>query len=358
MKSTLLSLTFAGILGLMADHSLVAQTEKRTEPTIVASFPGVVITQEDLKKYSARDLENLDLERTRMEANLDRSRSQLLERNLYRILEEKLLQAEAVQRGVGVEQLLAMELEGKVKDPTEEDVKNYYEANKQNINQPLLQVGSQIFQYLKTENYNNAKTDYISQLKEARGVVVAMEPLRSKVETNGSPDRGPAGAPVTIVEFSDFQCPYCANMSSTLQQVMAKYRTQVRLVYRNFPLAQIHPNAEKAAEAGLCAGDQGHFWEMHDLMFQTRNLLKDEDLKAKAAQLKLDTDKFNSCLISGATANRVKQDMYAGAKLGLTGTPGLFINGRFVPGAVPLADITKIIDEELKTALQIAKKGN
>ncbi len=348
MDSKLVRNAAVGALSLLIPVILMAQTDK-LEPAAVAKFQGTVITQDELTKFAADDLEKLELQRIQFEASYDRTKHQILESDLSRLLEEKLLQAEAAKRGISKEQLLQKELEGKVKEPTEEDVKAYYEANKQRINQPLLQISSQIYQFLKAENYDKSKAVLIDQLKQANAVFILLKPLRAKIETEGSPSEGPAIAPVTLVEFSDFQCPYCANLFRTLHQVMQKYGTQVRLVYRNFPLTQLHPYAEKAAEAGLCAAEQGQFWPMHDLMFQTQGQLKEEDLKTKAAQLKLNLDAFNSCLVSGKNAGKVKQDLQAGSQLGVAGTPALFVNGRFVSGAVPFEDIAKLIDEELKS---------
>ena len=332
-----------------------AQTGKVPEPGVVARFQGAVITQDELTKFSAADLERLELERAQFDAKMERARHEIMETNLARLLEGKLLQAEATKKGVSAKEVLDQALQGKVKEPTEEDARAYYEANKGRINQPLLQISGQIRQYLKSESYSAAKTAYIDQLKREWGATVYVEPLRASVETTGSLSRGPAAAPVTLVEFSDFQCPFCANYRATLQQVLEKYGDQVRLVFRNFPLAQIHPMAQKAAEAGLCAGDQGHFWEMHDLMFQTQGQLKEDDLKVKAAQLKLNMDVFNSCLTSGQNASRVNQDLIAGTRLGVSGTPALFINGRFLQGAVPFENIARIIDEELKSTSRPVK---
>jgi protein-disulfide isomerase len=220
-----------------------------------------------------------------------------------------------------------------------------------------MQVSTQIYQYLKSLSYNTAKTAYVEQLKQAHGVVVSMPPPRSTVDTAGSPSEGPEKAAVTLVEFSDFQCPYCGQIYSTLKQIREKYRDQVRLVFMNFPLEQIHPDAEKAAEAGLCAADQGRFWEMHDLMFQAQGKLKVDDLKSRAAFLKLDPAAFNNCLDSGRNAARVKRDLYAGSRLGVSGTPAMFINGRFLPGAVGYAEIAKIIDEELSESGQASVRS-
>ncbi len=358
MDSRIPRIAVVCMMSLLIALPLMAQAGKPAEPAVVARFQGTVITDDELTKAAAQDLEKLELERVQFNANWERDKNRILEANLSRLLEERLLQAEAAQRGIPKDQFLKSELQGKVKDPTEDDVKAYYEANKERINQPLLQISSKIYDYLKAQNYNTAREALVEKLKQSHGVTVLLQPLRSSVDTDGRPSTGPVEAPVTLVEFSDFQCPYCARLYQTLHQIVKQYGTRVRLVYRNFPLSQLHPFAEKAAEAGLCASDQGQFWQMHDLIFQTQSQLKDEDLKAKAAQLKLDVEAFNSCLASGKNADKVKQDLYAGYKLGVTGTPALFINGRFVNGAVPFEDIAKNIDEELKAPSQVKQAGS
>ncbi len=168
---------------------------------------------------------------------------------------------------------------------------------------------------------------------------------RKEVEAIG-PARGPANAPVTIIEFADFQCPFSARFAPTLDQVCSKYGANVRLVFRQFPQL-FHAFAAKAAEASLCAWDQGHFWEMHDAMFENQQSLSVNNLKAKAAELGLNADSFNYSLDSGKHAADVQRDFLAGQKAGVAGTPALFINGRFVSGDVPLEEITRIVDQEL-----------
>jgi len=172
------------------------------------------------------------------------------------------------------------------------------------------------------------------------------EPVRVSVEAIG-PSLGPEAAPVTIVEFSDFQCPFCARVVATLKQVREKYGDKVRLVFRQFPLS-FHPHAAKAAEASLCAHEQGKFWDMHEAMFANQQALYPEQLKAKAAELGLNAESFNQALDSGKYAGAVEADLAAGQSAGVSGTPAIFINGRFVNGAVPLEQITAIIDDELR----------
>ena len=137
------------------------------------------------------------------------------------------------------------------------------------------------------------------------------------------------------MEFADFECPYCVRIVSSLKRLEETYGDNVRLVFRQFPLSSIHRHAQKAAEASLCADEQGKFWEMHDVMFEEQGTLGLTDLKEKAARLGLDSERFDACLDSSKYAARVAADFDAARRLGLTGTPAMFINGRFLSGAQP-----------------------
>jgi len=313
----------------------------------VATINGAPITEDELMKAAAGDLEKLELQRLQVNANLIRSRHEIMEWNLSRLIEEKVLAAEATKQGVTVEALLGRELAGKIQEPTQQEADAYYEANKARIGRPLEAVSGQILQYLKNENYRKARNEYVVKLGKAYSVTVSLEPLRMKVDAAGSPAKGPADASVTLIEFSDFQCPYCASLSRTLRQVVDNFGKDVRLVYRQFPLSQMHPNAQAAAEASLCAAEQGHFWEMHDLMFQDQQQLKDEDLKADATKLNLDSANFGKCLDSHRFAAKIREDLREGAGLGVSGTPAVFINGRMLSGAQSYDEIVKVIHEEL-----------
>jgi len=160
--------------------------------------------------------------------------------------------------------------------------------------------------------------------------------------------RGPAKAPIVLVLFSDFQCPYCRDFNLTIDDILKKYGDKARLVFRQFPLTRIHPNAQRAAEASLCAAAQNRFWEMHDLLFQNQNNLRDQELKDRASKLGLDVTAFNGCMDSSRKGNIVYEDLRAGAAVGVEGTPALFINGRFLYGSRSFEEVAAIIDEELK----------
>ncbi len=319
-----------------------------SKPKGVAMVNGKAITQEELNKAAAAKLDELELQKLQYEANLARNRQQILQSTLDRLIEDKMLAAEAAKRGITEKELLTKEVDGKVHPPTPDEVNAFYEANKARINQPKEKVSAQIQQYLQQQAAANARNEFIQRLKKDYAAVSYLEPLRWKIETAGEPSLGPANAPVTLVEFSDFQCPYCKAFAATLKEVEKNYPKDVRVVFRQFPLTNIHPYASKAAEASLCSQEQGRFWELHDAMFADQSALKIEDLKAKAAKLKLDANAFNACLDSGKFAKKVAQEVREGSIAGVGGTPAIFINGRFLSGAQPYPEVAKVIDEELK----------
>jgi protein-disulfide isomerase len=159
--------------------------------------------------------------------------------------------------------------------------------------------------------------------------------------------RGNFDAPITLVEFSDFECPFCARHYPTLNKILSDYKGKVRLVYKHFPLG-FHPNAQKAAEASECADEQGKFWEYHDKLFENQaNGLSIDKFKQWAKDLGLDTNKFNDCLDSGKYAQKVQADYQEGAQKGVDGTPATFINGKLITGALPYEFFKKEIDSIL-----------
>jgi protein-disulfide isomerase len=168
------------------------------------------------------------------------------------------------------------------------------------------------------------------------------------VSPDDDPSWGPADAPVTIVEFGDYQCPFCKLFwDQTFPQIQATYEGVVRFVYRDFPLTSIHPYAQKAAEASECADDQGHFWEYHALLWADQQELDVASLKAYAAQLGLDTATFDDCLDSGKNAQEVQKDYSDGVSYGVQGSPWFFVNDEELPGAQPFSEFQTAIDNLL-----------
>ena len=167
--------------------------------------------------------------------------------------------------------------------------------------------------------------------------------------TNVDHIRGNANAKITLVEYSDFECPFCASFHPTVKQLLADYPNDIRLVYRHFPLRQLHPNAQKAAEASECAAEQGKFWEMHDKLFElnTARSLTLDAMKTAAKDMGLDTTKFNSCVDSGKYASEVEKDYKDGIAGGVTGTPGTFVGSEYVAGALPYESVKAVVEAQL-----------
>ncbi len=168
------------------------------------------------------------------------------------------------------------------------------------------------------------------------------------VKTDGDPQKGSDNAKVTIVEFSDFQCPYCKRFrDASLDALIEKYGDKVRFVFRDFPLTSIHPQAQIAAEAAECANEQGKFWEMHDLIYANQDALSNDSYKGFADQIGLDAQKFNDCLSTNKYADEIAADEKDGEAYGVTGTPTFFINGWRLVGAQPTSEFETLIDKEL-----------
>ncbi|MFA6296813.1 MAG: prolipoprotein diacylglyceryl transferase [Patescibacteria group bacterium] len=197
--------------------------------------------------------------------------------------------------------------------------------------------------------FSNKGNDVGNEVKgEAKQVVNTNEEAVVDVSTDDDPIKGDKNAKITIVEFSDFECPFCEKAEPTLKKILDTYSGKVKLVYRDFPLA-MHKDAQKAAEASQCANDQGKYWEYHDKLYANQKALTVADLKKYAGDLKLDTVKFNQCLDSNKFADEVKKDLADGEAVGVDGTPAFFINGRKIVGAQPFEAFKQIIDEELKS---------
>jgi len=303
---------------------------------VVAKVGDIEITEADLEASAAEQL-----------MEVDRKRHQILEGALGSLIDEKLMEVEAEARGLTVDELAEQEIVSKVAPVTDGEVDVFYDAQKAQINQPKEQVAEQIRSYLARQRQQETGRAYLKTLKEKYEVTSYLDPLRVDVAAADSPGEGPVDALVTIVEFSDFQCPYCARVTPTLDRVREEYGDKVRVVFKQFPLPS-HGDAQKAAEASLCANDQGKFWEMHDSMFATQRALGVDQLKAKAVTLELDTEQFDACLDNGEQADQVAADLALGRQAGVNSTPSLFINGRFLAGAVPFENMAAIIDDELR----------
>ena len=257
-------------------------------------------------------------------------------RTLDIVIGELLVEREASARGTSRDELLAQELPSRTLPVTDDDIRQIYEQNRNAFpNQTLEQMEPQIQAFLEQQRPLQALHAYMGELRRAADDVrVELEPPRTTIETDANdPAFGSRNATVEIVEFSDFQCPFCQRLNGTLEQLKTDYGDDVRLVFKDYPLPN-HAQAFKAAEAGNCAHEQGKFWELHDVMFSNQSELEVADLKRHAGELGLDQASFDTCLDSGRFAAAVSGDLRLGQGVGVSSTPTVFINGRAVMGAV------------------------
>jgi protein-disulfide isomerase len=264
------------------------------------------------------------------------------------LVAEHLVNLQVKATGVDQTALVEREITSKVIPPSEADIAAWYQANPSRVQgAPLDQVRGAIRDLLVRERTLEARSRYLDTLKSKFPVTIALDPPRIEVAEDNRPARGPADAPVRIVEFSDFECPYCLRAFPTVQQILSTYGDRVRFVYRHYPLPN-HPNAIPAAEASACAHEQDKFWPYHDRLFASPGKLSAADLKAHANELGLDTAKFNSCVDTRKFREDVEADMRAAEAAGVSGTPAFFVNGRPLSGAQPFEAFQRVIDEELK----------
>ena len=265
---------------------------------------------------------------------------------LEQMIADRLIDQEAKTQRLERSALIEKEITAKIPPVTETDIASWYQANQARVQDATLdQVRQAIRSYLTQERMQGIREQYLGSLKARTPVRVMLEPPRQKIAGSG-PDKGPASAPIEMIEFSDFQCPFCLRANPTVTQVLNTYGDRIHFIYRHFPLPN-HPNARPAAEAASCAAEQGKFWPYHDRLFANPGKLSDADLKQDAADLGLDGAKFNACVDSHKFKSQVDADVQAGSEAGVNGTPAFFINGRAVSGAQPYDLFKRIIDEEL-----------
>jgi len=263
---------------------------------------------------------------------------------LDELIDRHLLEQEAKKQKLTVDQLLDREVNSKIKpDPTDDELHVYYEGLE--TDKPFDELKDKIRQHIHDARVNKAKAAYLISLRKAAQISVELAPPQAAVNVAGAPVRGPKNAPVMLVEFADYQCPYCQKIHADLDRLQKEFGDRLAIAFKDFPLP-MHPYAEKAAEAARCAGKQGKFWEYHDALF-TEKKLETDQLKEQAKTLNLDTAAFNQCLDSGETAAAVKLDAEEGHRLGLTGTPSFFANGHFFSGALTYAALRDMIAQQL-----------
>jgi protein-disulfide isomerase len=259
-----------------------------------------------------------------------------------------LLTAEAKKRGVTPEEFTKTEIISKITPPTDSEVTKFYTENKDRIKGDLATLKTDIANFLQQQQANKLESDLAQRLRSGASIQVflqAPEPPVQNVSADDDPSRGSANAPVTMVVFTDFQCPYCATTHPIVEEIERSYGDRVRLVVRDFPLPQ-HEFAVKAAEAANAANAQGKFFEYAGLLFKNQSALDAASLKKYATQLGLDRAKFDADLDSGKYAAEVRKDVADGQFYGIESTPAVFINGVKIPDITAIG-IRAAIDRSL-----------
>jgi protein-disulfide isomerase len=238
-------------------------------------------------------------------------------------------------------------VDAKIAEPSDQEIQGFYLARRDQYREPLERVRDQVRQAARDAKIQQARQALADRLLASAAIKILLRAPRTSVDAGSGPRRGSPQAPVTIIEFSDYQCPFCKRAQPTLRLVAAKYGERVAFAYRDFPLDDIHPEARIAAESAHCAADQGKYWEYHDALFALSPVLGRDKLNEAARQTGLNESAFSACVDARKYKPLVERDAAEGQRLGVDGTPAFFINGVSLTGAVPLAEFEKIIDAEL-----------
>lgn len=305
----------------------------------VARVDGEIITAEEMEKPIGATI-----------AELREKIYQLQQQRLEALIAERLLEKEAAKRNLSVTALLDAEVTHKVRKVTDQEVEGFYQANKARIKTDDPQLRERIRAYLQNQKLTERRNAFVGSLRSRAKVVISLKPpavFRVEIDIKGAPFKGKATAPVTIVKFEDFECPYCKDSQKTLEALLHRYPDKVRLVHKDYPIEEIHPGITKAHEAARCANEQGKFWAYHDKLYANLSKKATDELKKRAAELGLKMVAFEKCLASKKYEAAVQKDIAEGKKAGVSGTPAFFINGRLVAGAQPLERFVQVIDDEL-----------
>jgi protein-disulfide isomerase len=318
----------------------VVQVRAASEPLAVVD--GVVITAEEVEKSIGAPLMKLqeqlyNMKRQKVEA----------------LINERLLAREAAKRAISVQALLDAEVTAKVGLVTEQEIESYYQANRARLKGEETTVREQIRAQLQNQKLAAQRQAFLQSLRSQAKVVVHLKPppvFRVLVSASGAPFKGPEKAPVTIVKFEDFHCPFCKQIQPTFTELVSRYGDRLKVVHKDFPIDQLHPGARKGHEAARCANEQGKFWAYHDKLYENAPKADPDQLMAYAKDVGLNLPTFDKCFGSEKYKAAVQKDVEEGTRAGVTGTPAFFVNGRMISGAQPLESFVRVIDDELELA--------
>ncbi len=338
------SIIRGALVGVVMMVALVACAQPSEEPTssaseVAARFGDTVITVAEVEEAAGGQL-----------IGLYQQVFQAKDQQLRLMIFNRLVDDAAAAEGISRQAYLEREVAGKIPEPSEAQIQQVMNQYRSQLPPDEAQARQQIVAYLKQQIGQQQEIDLRTRLFAAAGVEIMLDPPRVKpVIAAHNPMRGPADAPVVFIEYTDFQCPYCERVQPTIVAVRERYGDSVVHVFKNLPLP-MHQQAGLAAEAALCAADQGKFWELHDWLFANKNNISHDTLVAQAEGLSLDVPVFTECIDSRVHKSQVESDANEAGTFGIRGTPGFVINGRILTGAQPLDAFIAVIDDELKRA--------
>ena len=319
-----------------AAPAAVAATASGAPSDVLATAGSKTITRGDVESSVKSEL-----------GEVETARYKIIRGGVDELVATALFEQEATARGVTLEQLQQTEVVDKVPAPNDDEVKKLYEENKDQLGgQSFDDVKDKLVDYMKNRGAQARYNAYIGELKKKYPTKIALRPPTVDVALGELPPLGPADAKVTIIEFSDYECPFCKRAEASVAQVKQTYGDKIRIAYRNYPLP-FHQTARPAAQAAICANEQGKFWAMHDKLMEAKDLSA-ANLQQIATDTGLDRTKFDSCIAEERNKDMIEKDLAAGQAAGVNGTPAFFINGRLLDGAQPFEKFQEIIDEELE----------
>ncbi len=318
-----------------------ATGQQATAPAEAASGDDQVVATVDGEPIRVSDLgikgELTRLRQEEYQAKIDGVESKIA---------EMLLRKDAERLGLTFEAYLEQEIGSKIEGPTDEQIQRFYDQQKARIGRPIEEVRQQIERMLQQELVREAHNELVAKLREGVDIKINVEPPRVEVTAETVRVRGPETAPVSIIEFSDFQCPFCRQVQPALAELQSRYGDKIRWSFKDLPLSSIHPQAQGAAEAARCAADQGKFWEFRAAMFASPRI-SPELFQSTADVLGLNSDEFKACVASNRHRDGVLADSEEAQSIGISGTPAFVINGVLLSGAQPLENFVSVIDREL-----------
>ncbi len=348
ISSLLLGVAVVAAQGCTAQAGTPKASLALNDDTVVATFNGKAVTYKDLGPEIRRAEERAL--RSYCDA-IYSARSIALDNHVT----ETLVEAEAKKASKSADEWVRGEVDKRVGEPSDAEIQAFYDKQKGAMGDqlpPLEMVKPQVVQFLKREKSEGAVTDLLDGLKKTAQLDKKLPDVRSPPvdltakATTGV--KGKKGAKVQLVEFADFQCPYCTRAADTVKELTAKYGDKVEFSYRHFPLRQIHPQAQRASEIAQCAGEQGKFWEVHDALYANQSSLDEASAIGHATAAGVDAAKLTECLSSGRAATMVDDDFKKGEEAGVEGTPSFFINGRKFEGNPNAAGLSAAIEEALR----------